>query len=179
MKSAVKESRRRRKLHSKKKIILFFTLLTIVVPAAVLSFFLIKSIGSPLYISPLALVRAVNGADDEAVFAKKLNVELRKTRIPYTKVDTMDGETYTLYLAEKGEVLLSSKKDLQVQIASLQVIYNRLTMEGKQFRKLDLRFSKPVVVLNGNNSSVTMNEVHISPEVTAASEASPSAQSDQ
>jgi hypothetical protein len=48
-------------------------------------------------------------------------------------------------LSNKSEIFLTRDKDINPQLASLQFILSRLTMEGKGFRSLDLRFDKPII----------------------------------
>jgi len=48
-------------------------------------------------------------------------------------------------LRDGGELILSSKKDLENQLSSLQLILSRLTIEGKKLKKLDFRYDNPVV----------------------------------
>jgi hypothetical protein len=52
-----------------------------------------------------------------------------------------------MIILETGEkVILSKKKSLDLQIASLQRISSRFTIEGKHFVLLDLRFDRPVLI---------------------------------
>lgn len=44
------------------------------------------------------------------------------------------------------EVWFDSRKDLSVQVSSLQIILNKFTIEGRKARKVDLRFSDPLVI---------------------------------
>ena len=72
---------------------------------------------------------------------------LTQKNITYSKINTTQSE-YIIYLANGSEVILSTQKDLYSQISSLQYILSRLTMEGRQFIKLDERFDNPVIVLD-------------------------------
>ncbi len=80
--------------------------------------------------------------------AREAEIEkaLRLKKIEYASIVKYDN-SYTIKLSDSEDVILSSQKDLAEQISSLQYILFRLTMEGKQFARLDLRFEKPVVVL--------------------------------
>jgi hypothetical protein len=89
------------------------------------------------YLSPLG--SAVLGQQD--VDIKRLLVQ---KNIPVKDVISSGG-VYLIHLQNDAEVLLSSDKDLTLQISSLQFILSRLTMEGKVFSQLDLRFDKPVI----------------------------------
>jgi hypothetical protein len=44
------------------------------------------------------------------------------------------------------QVLMNPFKDITVQVNSLQIIVNKLTIEGKQPKRIDLRFKDPIVV---------------------------------
>lgn len=44
------------------------------------------------------------------------------------------------------EVWFDKHKDLLMQVSSLQIILNKFTIEGRIARKVDLRFSEPLVV---------------------------------
>ena len=72
---------------------------------------------------------------------------LQKYKIPYKMVTVYENHSYEVLLLKGESVLLSGKKQIDQQISSLQVISSRLTMEGKQFKKLDLRFDKPVITV--------------------------------
>lgn len=43
-------------------------------------------------------------------------------------------------------VIFSERRDLKLQVSSLQIILNKLTIEGRKVRKIDLRFDTPLVV---------------------------------
>jgi len=51
-----------------------------------------------------------------------------------------------IWLGNEVLVLFSGQKDISIQLDSLQLIYSRSKIEGKQVKKIDLRFDKPVVV---------------------------------
>ena len=51
----------------------------------------------------------------------------------------------TVWLKDGEEVVFSLKKEIQVQVDSLQFILSRSKIEGKEIKKIDLRFDKPVV----------------------------------
>lgn len=106
--------------------------------AILLAFVLVKE---PKVISPISV--ATLGVADSS--GSELTKELATYNIHTEKI--MTGEdTITLKLSSTQEVLLSSKTDLRKQLSSLQLIVARLTMEGKHFSRLDLRFDKPVIL---------------------------------
>lgn len=55
-----------------------------------------------------------------------------------------DSATHILFSSGQ-EIVLSENKAMETQLASLQLIMNRLTIEGKQFNRIDLRFDNPVI----------------------------------
>lgn len=51
----------------------------------------------------------------------------------------------TIWFRDGSQAVFSSENDIIRQLDSLQLILNRTKMEGKQFKKIDLRFDKPVI----------------------------------
>lgn len=91
-----------------------------------------------IFLSPLALVKN----------SKDTNVEdlLNKSNMQFVKVEQGPQNTDVIvHLKDQGIVYLDLKKNPASQISSLQVILSRLTIEGKKFKKLDLRFDKPII----------------------------------
>lgn len=88
-------------------------------------------------VSPLAKTTSSN---------VKLEEILLRENIPFSTINVASDSSFIVYLRDGGEVSISQKKNLESQISSLQVILSRLTIEGKKFKSLDLRFDKPVIV---------------------------------
>ena len=100
------------------------------------------------YVSPLstlAIKDTSNQNQDDS------NLDLIKNSLSGQKseVDTVKRQDaqYVVTFKDGSVVILSSEKDLKSQISFLQFILSRLTMEGKLFLQLDLRFDKPVIKL--------------------------------
>jgi hypothetical protein len=149
MKQSIKGSRRRRKIHSIRKYLLAAAG-GVVVCLVVVSIWVVRELQKPLFVSPLPFIKQLqafvsNNSTDKEQVKNRISRALQKKNIPYNSIDIIDSSLYSISLKEEGVVYISAEKDIPMQIASLQVILNRLTMEGKQFRKLDLRFSKPVI----------------------------------
>ncbi|MEK7060919.1 MAG: hypothetical protein AAB931_00175 [Patescibacteria group bacterium] len=70
---------------------------------------------------------------------------LQKNNILFEKIEIATDSSYIVSLKDDGQVNISSKKDISSQISSLQLIISRLTIEGKKFKRLDLRFDKPII----------------------------------
>jgi len=85
---------------------------------------------------------------DEERYEADIERALSDEEIKYESIDQAGDDAYKIKLVKAGEVTISTTKDVKGQISSLQYILFRLTMEGKQFDQLDLRFDKPVVVLS-------------------------------
>jgi len=96
------------------------------------------------YISPLAagvLPLTLPHKDEKLVSLKTLLVE---KHIMYSSVAASSGD-YTITLQDGPQIVFSGEKDFSAQISSLQFILTRLTMLSKPYKRLDLRFDKPVI----------------------------------
>ena len=131
----------------KRRILLFYSLIlgSSLFFAAGIGFVLYTDQQEPLIVSPIAGIQshASRSVDDEQV--KLIRKALQEKSISYQDIETKDS-FYIVKLENGGKVTISAKKDIIVQISSLQFILSRLTMEGRQFRTLDLQFDKPIIV---------------------------------
>ena len=75
----------------------------------------------------------------------KLSQILTAKNIAFLRIEQESDLSYKISIKDNGVVFISDKKDLSGQIDSLQLILNRLTIEGKRFKILDFRFDKPVI----------------------------------
>jgi hypothetical protein len=103
----------------------------------------------PLYVSPLSFAgkQSIVPTHKEDDPLNLLKEELKQKNIAFTDVKVASNSSLMVSLKEGGIVTFSSQKDILTQISSLQFILSRLTMEGKLFSQLDLRFEKPVIVM--------------------------------
>lgn len=126
-----------RKKENTKKILLFF--LSVFVIFLILEYvFLNFSFGGNSYINPIA--------KNNSSLVLEVEKELEKAKIPFSSVLQNSDSSVTVSLKDGGEVILSSKKDIQTQISSLQLILSRLTIEeGKKLKNLDFRYNSPVI----------------------------------
>lgn len=95
--------------------------------------------------TPYTLEKLNNHVLAQRISDKDVEHLLLQAGIAYASVIS-SSDYYVVQLSDNHEVLLSSKKDLFSQVASLQVILPRLTIEGKKFTRLDFRFDKPLLV---------------------------------
>lgn len=77
---------------------------------------------------------------------ERIKTYLTQEKIAYATIGRLSGNSYQITLTTGEEVLITSDKDILRQLASLQLILTRLTMEGKHISRLDLRYDKPVIV---------------------------------
>ncbi|HVA96417.1 MAG TPA: hypothetical protein VND99_02070 [Candidatus Acidoferrales bacterium] len=141
-----KEFPRKRKRYLKKIIYLSVSLsIFVLVLCGITLYVFVVKMKKPLYISPLPSMHAVQAAEDDKKYSE-LQAGLTKDQIDYAEI-THGNNAYVVTLQNDGKVTFSTQKDIMSQIASLQYILSHLTMEGRQFSMLDLRFDKPVIVL--------------------------------
>ncbi len=141
-----KELPRKRRRFIKKIIFLSsFLFAIIVVVISVDFYFLLVKFEKPLYISPLPSTQVAH-ADQGEIIKQQIENDLRKKQIDFSSV-SRQNDSYIITLQNSSKVTFSPQKDIMTQIASLQYILSHLTMEGRQFSSLDLRFDKPVIVI--------------------------------
>lgn len=104
--------------------------------------------GQVALVIPVPLSQNVKGVKAIFTNSKTGEVEelLKEKKVSYLFVTTSKESAYVITLPDNAEVLIGSE-NIPAQIASLQQITSRLTMEGKRFSRLDLRFDRPVIVL--------------------------------
>ena len=97
-------------------------------------------------ISPVPSQRVISESIVQDRKDKQQEVEnlLQGANISFSTV-TSSQSSIKINLDNGAEVLLSEEEDISEQVSSLQGILSRLTMEGKKFVLLDLRFSKPII----------------------------------
>jgi hypothetical protein len=129
-KKQIKEVRR-------KKLILLLLILVFFLA----SFFLLRQIlftKKTLFISPISSLGFYQNTDFEG--------KLRKTEIEYENL-TFKNNSYQFQVKGEGMVIISTEKNLDSQLSSLQLTLRQLKIEGRRFKSLDFRFDKPVIVL--------------------------------
>ena len=137
----------RKKLKQKKrktKLLLGFFVVIVVIGG--LLGFLFHKVGAArsVYISPLAQSNIL-GVSGEQKISAQLQQQLQEKKIDYVTMRP-SSDSYIVDRSNGSEIVISTKKDLKTQISSLQYILQRLTMEGKQFKRLDLQFDKPIII---------------------------------
>ncbi len=136
--------RKNKKTAKKRKIKVFSGLFVFFLVFGSGLYLYISRINKPLYISPLP--RSVLGSEssDYDKMHSAITNGFKALRLDIDNISqTNDG--YIIVLKNKSHIILSKSRDITSQISSLQFILTRLTMEGKLFTQLDLRFDKPVI----------------------------------
>ena len=128
------KKRKIRRRNSKKS---YLTLPILLVILIILLIILSNSFKKQIIINPIAVGKSVN--------SDKIEEMLTNKSISYTSIDKSNRQFFIISLKDNGQVVVSNQKNLSDQLASLQVILNRLTIEGKRFRSLDFRYDKPVI----------------------------------
>ncbi len=100
----------------------------------------------PNIVSPVSISAQQNKSTtiDPQFAVNQTKSLLSKYNISFQSVD-QTGDTIKIQLSDDSQALLTTNKNPESQIASLQLALNQFTIEGKKFKKLDFRFDKPVV----------------------------------
>lgn len=77
---------------------------------------------------------------------QEIESALQKAGVTYEGVYSASQSAYIVKQKEGQEIILTSSKDIKMQVATLQLILSKLTIEGKTLSRVDLRFDKPIVV---------------------------------
>lgn len=139
----LQSSRKTKKIQKKRLLILLTVGLFFAVFIFMVTAYYIYNSTKPLYISPLPSKGTLNDSPDGKLI-NSIKSGLKKQNIEYEEIENTDGK-FVVKLKNKSQIIFSDKKDIKTQLSSLQLILARLTMEGKLFSQLDMRFDKPVV----------------------------------
>lgn len=138
--------KKRKKILILQKILIVFAIISCII-IVIEIIYLAKALQKPKFISPIAdTYKNVLAAITNNSPKNQLIELLHKDSISYTSISSYGDGSMLIKLENGEEVLLSSKKSLETQVSSLQLILSRLTIEGKRIAKLDLRFDNPVIV---------------------------------
>jgi len=70
---------------------------------------------------------------------------LKEKNISFTQVIVLSDSSYSVSIPNNGKIRLSSQKNIDKQISSLQRMLIELTIEGKRFESIDFRFEEPII----------------------------------
>jgi hypothetical protein len=127
-------TKQKRRRSFKKKLLTFILVVGIF---GVLVFFLntILILRSSSYISPIG---------GSAINKTTVEKTLKENNVPFISIASM-GNFFLINIKDNGQIKLSGNKDIYKQVTSLQRILRELTIEGKQFKSIDFRFSEPII----------------------------------
>ena len=128
------------KLKRKGKFFFIKIIFPVFILLILLTFLLYKLLAFPIFSKPIISPLGQN----KPFRVSNLEVLLKKANVPFSSV-TRSSDFYIIILSGGGQVIMSSKKELAVQISSLQLMLWRLTIEGKRIKSLDFRFDKPII----------------------------------
>ena len=128
-----------------RKLTLFIVPFSIITSAIcmLLILVLIPNLNSKNIISPISISFFAASSDEN--YISSLEKILQEKKIAYKTVTKLQDNAYAIKLMDGSEVIISSQENINKEMSSLQFILSRLTMESKEFTRLDLRFEKPVI----------------------------------
>ncbi len=138
---------KKEKKHRSRKFYLLFIIFSGVSGIIMMVVGALLIMNEPLFTSPLPLLMSwrTNATKEDVV--KSIEKILKEKSIEFTEVKRESQDRYSIQLQDNGVVFINPDKGVAEQLSSLQVVLQRLTMEGKKFKRLDLTYDRPVIVL--------------------------------
>ncbi len=131
----------KRKIKAKLKILFFLFALFLTAFLACVLVFLLCNYSHSVIISPMRTV-AVRGSTN-GVLVAKVKAWCQQAHVSCVSI-VSENDAIFIKLDHDQSVFLSTKKDLQQQLASLQVALSEFTIKGRQFKTLDFRFLQSI-----------------------------------
>lgn len=139
--------RRKRKLSiPKRKTVLFFASLIVFFGFLGIGAWFIFGFSHSRVVSPLPQGVFRIAAKSTKQKEKAIETYLVKHHFVIDEIKRSSDSAIIVLLKDNGEVYLSEDNYVE-ELPSLQRIISQLTMEGKRFKRLDLRFERPIIVL--------------------------------
>lgn len=140
-----KPKRRQQVIQKRRKIFLrLFLLFFFIMAISIAGLYLMSQ--QVTIVSPVPVSLGGQRVLGSTAVQKELEEELKKAHILYMDIQIAEDNSYIVTLQNKEVVIFSSVKSYKQQVASLQLVLSRLTIEGKNIERFDLRFEKPIVV---------------------------------
>lgn len=95
-------------------------------------------------LSPLAKWQKTVFASVESSTIQKIDGTCQQHTITCSNIQLGSDDSATFDVDGKT-IIISLNKDIEQQVSSLQLTIRELTMEGKEFHRLDFRYDKPVI----------------------------------
>lgn len=131
------KTKKQARIERRKKLFVLFLILIFLF----LSLFLLGRIltnKKVLFFSPVSNIGFSKNSDFEEKL-KKLDIEYENLKF--------SENSYRFDIKGEGSIIISTEKNIDSQLSSLQLTLTQLKIEGKRFKSLDFRFDKPVIVL--------------------------------
>lgn len=95
-------------------------------------------------VSPLGTLKAFALSHNSNMLLAEVSTSCSKYSLSCQNIafTTQQDITFTI---NNHQVFISTSKNISQEIASLQLIIRQLTMEGKEFHRLDFRYDRPVI----------------------------------
>src|SRR5260221_2773392 len=97
------------------------------------------------YISPVPGLLGGLSRKGSSQSIQEIQSLCQKYALSCTKIEQGLDDNATITVDTGTVAVISFSKDIDKQIASLQLTISRLTIEGKKLSKIDFRFDRPVV----------------------------------
>lgn len=91
-----------------------------------------------------ALEQSINSENLD--FALKTVFRFSEVALKPTKFSFLENDVLQIQTEQNVECFFTSQKNLDLQIETLQVVLKDAKIEGKNYKKIDLRFERPVVI---------------------------------
>jgi len=75
----------------------------------------------------------------------KLLEELKKINIKINTIDIKNEDMILFNLDDKKEIVFTSRKEIEKQIFPILIILKQIKVEGKKYKRIDVRFDKPII----------------------------------
>jgi len=135
----------KRKVRAVFKIILIFSCIFLGSFLSLISVYFLFIVHKPQIFSPVSTINHSTGNIGlQREKEQRITNLLMKNALSFTAISS-SSDAYFITLKEGEEIIFSAKKDIEQQIASLQLIMKHFTIEGKLFKRIDFRFDNPVV----------------------------------
>ena len=137
------QKRKIRRLFNK---ILFLCVLFFITLGSLLSVYILLSLKKHPLLTPVSIKlqqpQTITSADETTA----IKTLFESNNIDVSKIESASDSAAIVTLKGGEVIILSTKKKLAEQIASLQLIIRQLTIEGRRYTRIDFRFDNPVVV---------------------------------
>lgn len=126
--------------------ILFLFFLFALTSAILFSWYFWQQTHKKLFVTPVGNIKTVHGnMVPSSPDSSSIDSLLKKNDLSAISVTTASDSAIFVTLDTGEQIIFSQSKDLNQQIASLQLIRRQLTIEGKRLGRVDFRFDNPII----------------------------------